>query len=75
MTINFTESDLEAIRKVIQEELSKMKTSLSQSKDPELLTRDEVCSRLGIDRSTYHKHVKLGKLKVKKVGNKVMVLT
>ena len=69
MIVQFTVDDLEAIRFVVKEELEK----IHQIKQ-EWLTRTEVCQKLGIDKSTYHRHIREGRLKVKTLGNKVSIV-
>jgi predicted DNA-binding protein (UPF0251 family) len=69
MKIEFTADDLEAIRLIIREEISR-----AQKQEQKLYTRTELCETLGIDYSTYHNHVKAGKLKVKKIGRKLQIV-
>lgn len=69
MKIEFTSEDLEAFRAIVREEIEK-----SKAPKDEWLSRDELCKKLGMDKSTYHSHIRQGKLVVKKMGRKVAVL-
>jgi excisionase family DNA binding protein len=68
--IKFSELDLEAIRGIIREEIERDKKKGKEA----LYTIDELCAHLGVERSTYHRHVREGRLKVKRVGNKIQLL-
>lgn len=70
MIIQWTKDDLEAIRQIVKEELER----LTDNKQEKLFTRDELCEHLGIDPSTYHRHVKAGRIRVMKIGNKLKLL-
>lgn len=71
MVIHFTSDDLEAIRTIIKEEI----TAHFKKLDDTLYTREELCLKLGMDKSTYHKHINQGKLKVKKFGRKLQIVS
>ncbi len=71
MKVEFGKDDLEAIRQIFREELA----AHTKKMDDTLYTREELCDKLGMNPSTYHKHIKAGKLHVKKVGRKVQILS
>jgi excisionase family DNA binding protein len=60
------------ITQVFREQLKEFKNELNQTSENELLTRDEVCKLLSINKTTLHKHTKSGKLKSKGIGNRVL---
>jgi excisionase family DNA binding protein len=70
MIVQWTPDDLEAIRVIVQEELSKLINKPAES----LYTREELCDKLGINKSTFHRHIKSGKLKVERIGNKLKII-
>ena len=68
MEIRLSPLDLEAFRAIVREEI---KNAAAE----ELYTREELCEKLGVDKSTYHKYVRTGKLVVRKFGRKLKVVS
>ena len=44
----------------------------TQSQESELISRDEVCDILHINKTTLHKHTKSGRLQSYSIGNRVL---
>jgi excisionase family DNA binding protein len=70
MNVRLTIDDFEPVRLIFEEVLAKFMAK----KEEELLTREELCKKLGISKSTYHAHVREGKIRVKKTGRKLILL-
>lgn len=74
ITEGFTLEDLlESFRELIREEILHSTSELRPNARNRLLTREQVCAQLHISLPTFHRWCKQGKLKVHKVGGRILV--
>lgn len=70
--IRFNAAAIQQLAEALAPLLQNQTPSQTPPAEPELITRDEVCTLLNFNKTTLHKHTKSGRLKSYGIGNRVL---